>query len=165
MKIVKKIVFSSVISFLLLLEVTYSQPNPPDFKKLAEEAHNETENYNQIVDEYNSWALKHTKKVYTAQYIKSNMIFIAVLIIMFAGLYFSFIQFKHSVSKDFKLPDSEIKTNLKVSINSIEITSSIIGLIILIISLIFFYLYLKEVYPIRILPSSWTHYQEDKKAE
>lgn len=151
---IRKIVEFIIIIFMFLPKASYSEIDPPNFEELAEETEKETKDYNNFTDRYNDWVFEHTKKVYTAQHIKSIIIFIIVLIIVLTGLYFSFIQFKHSVNKDFKNLNPEEKTNLKIGVSNIEITSSVIGLFILIISLAFFYLYLKEVYPIEILPSS-----------
>jgi len=51
--------------------------------------------------------------------------------------------------------NDENKTSLKISMAGIEISSSIIGLLILCVSLAFFYLYIANIYPI-IDPSGKT---------
>jgi hypothetical protein len=54
----------------------------------------------------------------------------------------------------------QLGTNVELSWQSVRVTSSVIGLVVLVISLAFFYLFLKEVYPISavggVIPSSPT---------
>lgn len=156
---IKKLARFIILSSIFLSNPVYSQADGADYMnpyldERYEKTEEEINNFNKMVVEHNDWAFKHRKKLHEAQYIKSIIIFALVIVVVFTGLYFSFIQFKNSVSKDIKPSDLESETKLKISVNSVEITSSIIGLLILIISLAFLYLYLKEVYPIKILPSN-----------
>jgi len=96
---------------------------------------------------YNTWALTNRKKVIETQQIYAKVIFILVIIIVLSGVTFSALQFyngiKHSRKK---APTAD--TTFKASISGIEISSSILGVIILTLSIVFFYLYLTMVYPV-----------------
>ncbi len=68
------------------------------------------------------------------------VVFIALIGIIFSGF---------QLWKAYKLSDPQPETTLEVSAGKIRITSSVVGIIILTISLGFMYLFLQEVYPIR----------------
>ena len=99
----------------------------------------------------------------------SNVIFWVVLAIVFVGIFFSGIQFYLALKKHKeKIPgskqhlaalkpaeapqhdgeDNDMKVTMKLSSSGIEVSSSVLGIIILTISIAFFYLYLTFVYPI-----------------
>lgn len=88
-------------------------------------------------------SLEHRNNVFEWQYKSSIIIFVMVITIVLFGLIFSGIQFFKST----KQPNSE----LELSTSGIKVSTSILGVILLIISLAFFYLYLIHVYPISIL--------------
>ena len=107
--------------------------------------------------------LNHRKQTFDWQLSSTKLIFFTVIIIVISGLVFSGIQFYQSlnqVNSFNKLINSENlekaehlkgfdKTEIELSVsNGIKINSSIIGLIILSISIAFFYLYILYVYPI-----------------
>ena len=78
------------------------------------------------------------------------------MLIVLSGLAFAGIQFyismkQMSVRK--KSEDNQLGsgTNLELSASGIKVTSSVLGIIILAISIGFFYLYLAHVYPIKFL--------------
>lgn len=114
----------------------------------------------------------------------SDIIFWVVLIIVFSGLAFSAIQFyiglqsqKRPINVNMP-PDivaqqqvvgaavGEVKapepTTLKISKDGIEVQSSVLGVIILVISIAFFYLYLTIVYPINPLDTNHTDSKQEK---
>ena len=108
--------------------------------------------------EYNNWALEHRKNVFAWQLNAGKVIFIVVLLLVLTGVFFSGIQFfiamkqvtrrgKVSEASDVK-EDEALLTTLKATLNGIEVSSSILGVIILMVSFLFFYLYLVYVYPI-----------------
>ena len=107
--------------------------------------------------------LNHRKNTFNWQLFSTKLIFLTVIVIVFCGLVFSGIQFYQTIKQTnalSKLANSENlqnleklthteKTEIELSLtNGIKITSSIIGLIILTISIVFFYLYILHVYPI-----------------
>lgn len=86
-------------------------------------------------------------KVLKWQYTSGKIIFWVVLFIVMSGLILSGIQFYYSSKSNFQQPYSEIK----VGYSGIRLHTSVLGLLILIVSIAFFYLYLKHVYPVSIL--------------
>ena len=96
--------------------------------------------------EYKITGFRHRKNVFRWQFYSSIAIFAMVLFLVAAGVYFSWIQFQ----RDLQVADSKDKgTELQVSTEGIKIQSSVLGVIILVVSLAFFYLYLVYVYPIQ----------------
>ena len=99
--------------------------------------------------DYHVSGLKHRSKVFTWQLFSSKIIFAVVLILVFAGIYFAAVQFHVGVkqakenSKDFN-----DRTEISASAEGIKVSSPVLGVIILVISLAFFYLYLIYVFPI-----------------
>lgn len=99
---------------------------------------------------YDNWALENRKALIKRQQTIASLIFVLVVIVVLSGLIFSALQFRIAL-KGMKRRGVTPDTSLKASLNGIEISSSILGVIILTLSLIFFYLYLRMVYPIVIL--------------
>ena len=95
--------------------------------------------------EHEFWKLKFTRRTLEWQFISSIIIFLMVISVVIAGLFFSYIQFQYTVKTREYFPGNEVK----IGKAGLEISSSVIGLAILFFSLIFFYLYLTEVYPIK----------------
>ena len=120
-----------------------------DFEQIAEEAIEEEASDIERRREYIEWSLNHEKRVFNWHHFSSVFIFFVVHFIILLGLYFSYIQFRYSINN--KGMDRTPST-MKVGHSEIEISSSIIGLLILVVSLAFFYLYLENVYPVQILP-------------
>lgn len=108
--------------------------------------------------EYKKNALEHRKKSFENNLRESKLIFWIVLSIVAVGILLSIAHFAVGVwvmaqNREKSINEGgEAATNtLELSKDSVKITSPVIGLIILILSLAFFYLYLKEVYPIKPL--------------
>jgi hypothetical protein len=102
----------------------------------------------------------HFKRSLTWQYYSGIVIFFMVIIIVGLGLLLSY--------KQFQLTEMQIKNNLtktkeesttvelnnatiEVSQTGLKINTAVIGLAILLLSLVFFFLYLKYVYVIEII--------------
>jgi len=124
--------------------------------------------------QYDIEALQHRRESFRWSLNASKIIFAVVVILVFSGLVFAAIQFRialargagphrggkvsgtnqagdaatHSIAE----PASELATNLEVSATGVKVSSSVLGVIILAISMAFFYLYARYVYPIRELP-------------
>ena len=109
--------------------------------------------------EYNSQALNHRISTLWYQFVSGLAIFLLVVSVVLAGLIFSYMQFKVSLDAMRKKNDADPlhasaagdapPTTLKIGAGSIEVTSSVVGIIILSISIVFFFLYLRYVYPIQ----------------
>jgi len=112
-------------------------------------------------------SLQHRRRVFDWQHASSIIIFWVVIIIVFIGLIFSGIQFYISMQSSLAgkkkrrtknaLAESQPETveshspevaEFEASLQGIKVKSSVLGIIILGISLAFFYLYLAHVYPI-----------------
>ena len=92
---------------------------------------------------YQVEVLKHSRKVYAWQHISSIIIFYVVVFLVLVGVVFSWLQFRAAA---FKGESEELDANLK----GVKITSSTLGVVILVLSMCFFFLYLRYVYPVNV---------------
>jgi heme/copper-type cytochrome/quinol oxidase subunit 2 len=98
---------------------------------------------------YRIESYKHRQKVFAWQIISSEVIFYVVLLIVFVGIYFAAIQFHVGLRRESRKEAKEpAVTELDASVKGVKISSPVLGVIILGLSLAFFYLYLIYVYPI-----------------
>ena len=104
----------------------------------------------QAISEYNLFGLEHRKRSLEWNLTSSIIIFWSVIFLVLSGITFAGIQFYSSLHSKNKLtdPGQALATNLEANMQGIKISSPVLGVIILIISMLFFYLYLKFVYPI-----------------
>lgn len=93
--------------------------------------------------EYNGRAMKHRLTSLWTQYALSLLIFAFVVAIVFFGLAMSYKQFNKSDK------GRDETTTIKFGQYGVEVSTSITGVVVLLISLVFFYLYLAVVFPIR----------------
>lgn len=99
--------------------------------------------------QYYQKSLDHRYATFSWQATSTKLIFLLVIGIVLCGLLFSFIHFKNALKQHEKNPNLTAEaSSLEVSMQGVKINSSVIGLIILALSLGFFYLYLVYVYPI-----------------
>ena len=101
------------------------------------------EEYDLARIEYQKWTLIDLRRTYHWQNIASIIIFIVVIALVLAGVFFSWVQFRAAGFKN-------DPTTMDGSLQGIKLTTSALGLLILAISMGFFYLYLVYVYPINI---------------
>ena len=97
--------------------------------------------------EYRASGLLHRRRVFEWQLISSKIIFVTVLLLVASGIVFAALQFRAGLKRTTSDAQDEV-TSLDISTTSIKVSSPILGVIILVISLVFFYLYLAYVYPI-----------------
>lgn len=99
---------------------------------------------------YRSKGLEHRGAVFRWQLLSARMIFVIVLGLVICGVIFAGIQFRISMQhyKQNGLKTEDVSSNIEFSKEGMKISSSVVGLIILFLSLAFFYLYLVYVYPI-----------------
>lgn len=97
--------------------------------------------------EHLRWRFKYPSKVFGQQLTATWIITFLVLALVLSGLIFSFVQLHASI----KVGDlTSLKTDLAVeTAGKLSVSSSVIGAIVLVISLAFFYLYLKHVFQIQ----------------
>ena len=111
--------------------------------------------------DYRTSGYQHRKAVFKWQLFSSKCIFAIVVLLVCVGVYFSWMQFSRSLEskpspdgageKSGDRPQPASVTELVASAEGIKVSSPILGVIILMISLLFFYLYLVFVYPIQDL--------------
>ena len=105
-------------------------------------------------------SLEHNRRVFEWQLRSSRMIFWVVLVLVTIGILFSALQFWKAFRLSrptSKTAQHEMHTELEISTRGIKVSSSVLGVIVLVISLAFLYLFLVHVYPIeyvRKLPIS-----------
>lgn len=123
--------------------------------------------YNAAVREYLDYrqeGYKFRQSVFEWQMLSSRIIFVIVVLLVLAGIYFAAVQFHVALAAaqrrtelEPKIENGEslrtdaalsLQTQLEITAKGIVINSSILGVIVLGLSLGFFYLYLVHVYPI-----------------
>lgn len=97
------------------------------------------------------FGITHEEDVYTWQLYSSKWIFIIVIFIVIIGIIFSAIQFVDSIRKSKEISNSITDTEITASLTEVKIKSSLIGLLILIVSILFLFLYLHFIYPITVV--------------
>jgi len=100
--------------------------------------------------EYRRRGYLHRQSDFTWQHYSTVVIFISVLALVFSGMYFAYVQFHADLRLRAQPRTSESgeKSEVELSIKGIRVSSPVLGVIILAVSLAFFYLYLVYVYPI-----------------
>src|SRR5262245_50689330 len=103
--------------------------------------------------EYRASGYRHRKNVFEWQLISSKMIFVIVIVLVSTGVCFSGIQFRQSLSPrassverkegSSSRPNAEQlqPTEIEATLRGIKVSSPILGVVILAISFLFFYLY------------------------
>jgi len=96
---------------------------------------------------------QHRQTVFQWQFFSSKVIFVVVLVLVFAGIYFAAVQFHSTLGRKRKAEASEDEgiTEFVASVKGIKVKSPVLGVVILVISMVFFYLYLVYVYPIKAI--------------
>jgi hypothetical protein len=117
--------------------------------------------------EYARWQRAQTRAAFEWHALSTRIIFIMVVSIVAFGMFLTYVQFRrdHRLVRDVLGPDPmtppdagpaplhAASSTLKISATGVEISSQVIGLLLLAFSLAFFYLYLKNVYPIQLVDS------------
>ncbi len=97
--------------------------------------------------DYRVKGFDHRARVFEWQLLSSRMIFVLVVLIVVVGLYFSWLQFIAGLRENAN--PEKMSTTVEASpTGGIKVSSPVLGVIILTLSLVFFYLYLVHVYPI-----------------
>jgi hypothetical protein len=104
--------------------------------------------YQEAMREYYQYridGLRHRRRVFTWQLASSKIIFVTVLLLVAAGIYFAAVQFHVGLGKK---KAEAVATEIVANLEGIKVSSPVLGVIILVLSLAFFYCYLVFVYPI-----------------
>lgn len=116
--------------------------------------------------DYYTFGMQHRKNTFEWNLLSSKITFWVVVTLVFAGILFAALQFYKSMrgrpvitktgadvspEKTIMVTESDttLNTELEANIKGIKVSSPVLGVIILVISLLFFYLYLVYVYPIQ----------------
>jgi hypothetical protein len=94
---------------------------------------------------YKASGLRYRSRVFEWQLFSSRIIFATVILLVASGMVFAAIQFRVGLRRPSVAADA---TQIDLSAGAIKVSSPVLGVIILVISLAFFYLYLVYVYPI-----------------
>lgn len=110
---------------------------------------------------------RHAMFTYWKQSVIDVFLTLFVMLIVTVGIYLSYLQFRadHMPSARRKRRDraadsdhpadgaaDRSRTDFKISKSGVEMSSSVIGLFILLASMFFFYLYIEKVYPVNVTP-------------
>jgi hypothetical protein len=107
--------------------------------------------------EYRADGYAYRSRVFEWQLLSSRLIFVVVLTLVGAGMYFAAVQFRMAMRASgtpaaagvaVAEPAVLLTTQLELSTKGVVVNSSVMGVIILSLSLAFFYLYLVYAYPI-----------------
>ena len=111
-------------------------------------------------NEYQIFVYQNRMETFQWQMFTTKVIFFVVIFIVILGVFTSIVQFYHSVPPSsliqrIKKPDpndaetpATAPTELEVSLSGVKIKSQLIGVVIFAMSIVFFYLYVANVYPI-----------------
>lgn len=125
-------------------------PAPPDPGKASPET---TQAYQAALGAYFAYrkaGYEHRLRVFEWQSLSTKIIFFVVLLLVLAGIGFAAIQFHTGLREraEGEAGPSE-ETEISLSLREVKVRSPVLGVIILALSLAFFYLYLVYIYPIR----------------
>ncbi|MCU0430004.1 MAG: hypothetical protein MUF42_08525 [Cytophagaceae bacterium] len=112
--------------------------------------------------QYYKDSLQSTRKVFDWQYISSIILFFTVIVIVFTGILFAAIQFRKSMKSSTEA--AKESNEVELSLKGVKVNSSVLGVVILVISLAFFYLYLIYVYPISEVKPTTVKEESSKEA-
>lgn len=96
------------------------------------------------------WTMQRNASIYAWQDFSTKVIFVAVHLLVLIGVYFAGVQFFRGYRAASESEGSEPVSEVELSMKGVKVSSPFLGVIILVISLAFFYLYLVYVYPISL---------------
>jgi hypothetical protein len=96
-------------------------------------------------------AEQHAQAVFQWQRHASRLIFVVVIGIVLSGLALCWLQFRRPGKGKVTRTEAEPRTEVEVGLTGLKMNSPTLGVIVLGLSLAFFYLYLVHVYPITLL--------------
>jgi hypothetical protein len=98
--------------------------------------------------EYVTKVMELNIEAFNAQRWSAYVILFLVVVVVISGISFSGFQLWKSIS----VAGVQTTNELELSASKVRITSSVVGIIVLMISLAFLYIYTMQIYQIRILP-------------
>lgn len=127
-----------------LIELIKTFNNLKKTQEAKEDGSPEWQKLEKAYSDHLLWRFEYPKQVYRQKVIATWLIISIVLVMVFCGIAFSYMQLQTAI----KLQDfSSLKTDLAISTaGSLSLGSSIVGAVVLTLSLMFFFLYLKHVF-------------------
>jgi hypothetical protein len=134
---------------------------------LGQKAREACDEYFKAAYEHQAWSLGYRQRAYEAHHSYTFWVFVLVCALVLLGMYLSLREFglesrRREALLDRlvkrvrgeKVPEPEAETaavanQLELGASGVKVTSPVLGVIILVVSMGFFYLYLKTVYPIQ----------------
>lgn len=112
--------------------------------------------------DYRAEGLRHRGGVFAWQLVSSKIIFVVVVLLVLSGVYFSGVQF-HATLSAWKVAAARQKKGdaaspagpaplggeLEAGLDRLKVSSPVLGVVILALSFLFFYLYIVHVHPIQ----------------
>jgi len=102
--------------------------------------------------DYQIWALKHAEKLFFWQHLVSQVILLLALAMVAIGFYYAGIQFK--VAQKHAADAKPHTTEIKATLEGFSVKTSALGVVILAMSMAFFVVYLRYVFPITFVSST-----------
>lgn len=101
--------------------------------------------------DYYTTGLEHRTRVFYWQHLSTRIIFFVVIGLVLVGVYFAWVQFRRDMASGAGGSGAQgaEQHEVELSTSGIKVRSSVLGVIILALSIGFFYLYLVFVYPIQ----------------
>jgi hypothetical protein len=97
---------------------------------------------------YLAWRFRHQRMVFTSQLVATVLLTVLVVGLVVSGLVFAFVQLQVAIQRG---DISSLQTEMAVeTAGRLSVGSSVVGAVVLVISLLFFHLYLKHVFRIAV---------------
>ena len=125
-------------------EAQWNNAASVDPKVLQAYTSEQIKEYEYLVDEMNI-----NIRAYETQRTASNVILWVVVLVVVAGIVFSGFQLWKSVSVGV-----QSTTDLELSAGKVRVTSSVVGVVVLTMSLVFLYIYTQQIYHIQVVGAS-----------
>ena len=103
-----------------------------------------------LVSAHQAWTLKNRQSAMKRQQFIGIVVFCVAVVLVAIGVVFAWMQFRIAM-RHAKAGEILPSSTIKASIGSIEVSSSVLGILILALSLVFFYLYLRYVFQLTVL--------------
>ena len=145
-----------------------SAPAPGPCIEVTDEARQACARWQKAAYDHQSWMLEYRQKAFEAHHVYTIIVFALVCGMVLLGMYLSYREFQLSANRRLRLVEQLLRrlrrkgaaapsqdekpdaaTELEISASGVKVSSQVLGVIVLVVSMGFFYLYLKTVYPIQ----------------
>ena len=120
-------------------------PLQPSDLPISSAAATSSPNVVRAQEDYIVWSFQQSRTLYEWQHRSSIIIFVLVILLVLSGIYFAALQFHYGLGIKTGKPET---TEIDASLKGFKVKSSLLGVIVLAISMAFLYLYLVHIYPI-----------------